>query len=112
MGAEGWLAVSYGAFPAETVALYRLVKAGQIEEALKFIVGSFPCLNLICMQNLEQYIKLSEKQTGLGSEYVRAPTADTCRVKERETILKIINEGIEPADLQFLCCRPANVYID
>jgi len=34
MGADGWVAGLVCAFPAETVAIYRLVKAGRIEEAL------------------------------------------------------------------------------
>jgi 4-hydroxy-tetrahydrodipicolinate synthase len=40
-----------------------------------------------------QYIKLAAAQTGLGSEYVRAPRLMLAG-EERERILKIINEGI------------------
>src|SRR5690606_35491794 len=35
MGARGWVAGLVCAFPAETVAIYRLVAAGRIEEALQ-----------------------------------------------------------------------------
>ena len=35
MGADGWVAGLVCAFPKETVAIYNLVKAGRIEEALK-----------------------------------------------------------------------------
>ena len=35
MGADGWVAGLVCAFPKETVAIYNLVKSGQIEEALK-----------------------------------------------------------------------------
>ena len=34
MGADGWVAGLVDAFPAETVAIYRLTKAGRIDEAL------------------------------------------------------------------------------
>jgi 4-hydroxy-tetrahydrodipicolinate synthase len=35
MGADGWVAGLVCAFPKETVAIYRLVKAGHIAEAQK-----------------------------------------------------------------------------
>jgi len=41
---------------------------------------------------LVQYIKLAATQTGLGSEYVRAPGLKLAG-KERERILNVINEG-------------------
>ena len=94
MGAEGWVGGLVCAFPAETVALYRLVKAGQIDEALKIHRWFLPLLELDLHAKLVQYIKLAEAQTGIGSEYVRAPRL-TLVGKERETILKIIKEGIE-----------------
>ena len=94
MGAEGWVGGLVCAFPAETVALYRLVKAGQIDEALKIHRWFLPLLELDLHAKLVQYIKLAEAQTGIGSEYVRAPRL-TLVGKERETILKIIMEGIE-----------------
>ena len=94
MGAEGWVGGLVCAFPAETVALYRLVKAGQIDDALKIHRWFLPLLELDLHAKLVQYIKLAEAQTGIGSEYVRAPRL-TLVGKERETILKIIKEGIE-----------------
>ena len=98
MGAEGWVGGLVCAFPAETVALYRLVKAGQIDEALKIHRWFLPLLELDLHAKLVQYIKLAEAQTGIGSEYVRAPRL-TLVGKERETILKIIKEGIESRPL-------------
>jgi len=94
MGAEGWVGGLVCAFPAETVALYRLVKAGQIDEALKIHRWFLPLLELDLHAKLVQYIKLAESQTGIGSEYVRAPRL-TLVGKERETVLKIIMEGIK-----------------
>jgi len=93
MGAEGWVGGLVCAFPEETVAIYRLVKAGQIEEALKIHRWFLPLLELDLHSKLVQYIKLAEKQTGLGSEYVRPPRLALAGA-ERETILKIINQGI------------------
>jgi len=52
-----------------------------------------PLLELDIHPKLVQYIKLAEKQTGLGSEYVRAPRL-TLVGEERERILKIIDDGI------------------
>jgi 4-hydroxy-tetrahydrodipicolinate synthase len=93
MGAEGWVGGLVCAFPEETVAIYRLVKAGQIEEALKIHRWFLPLLELDLHPKLVQYIKLAEAKTGLGSEYVRAPRL-TLTGTERENVLKIINEGI------------------
>ena len=93
MGAEGWVGGLVCAFPAETVALYRLVKAGQIEDALKIHRWFLPLLELDLHPKLVQYIKLAEAQTGIGSEYVRAPRL-TLVGAERENVLKVINDGI------------------
>lgn len=93
MGADGWVAGLVCAFPAETVAIYRLVKAGRIAEALKIYRWFMPLLELDIHSKLVQYIKLAEQQTGIGSEWVRAPRL-TLAGAERERVLKIINDGI------------------
>ena len=93
MGAEGWVGGLVCAFPAETVAIYRLVKAGMVEEALKIHRWFLPLLELDLHPKLVQYIKLAETQTGIGSEYVRSPRLALVG-KEREEILSIINTGI------------------
>lgn len=93
MGAEGWVGGLVCAFPEETVAIYRLVKAGKIEDALKIHRWFLPLLELDLHPKLVQYIKLAEAQTGIGSEYVRAPRL-TLTGAERESVLKIINDGI------------------
>ena len=91
MGADGWVAGLVCAFPAETVAVYRLVKAGRIEEALAIYRWFLPVLELDIHSKLVQYIKLAEAQTGIGSEYVRAPRLPLVG-KEREKILQIIGQ--------------------
>ncbi|HTR27941.1 MAG TPA: dihydrodipicolinate synthase family protein [Puia sp.] len=93
MGAHGWVAGLVCAFPAETVAIYRLVKAGRTEEALEIHRWFLPLLELDIHPKLVQYIKLAEAETGLGTEYVRAPRL-TLVGKERDHILGIIREGI------------------
>lgn len=93
LGAAGWVAGLVCAFPKETVAVYNLVKANRIEEALKIYRWFLPLLELDIHPKLVQYIKLAEQETGIGSEYVRAPRL-TLVGEERERILKIIREGI------------------
>ncbi len=93
LGADGWVAGLVCAFPAETVAIYNLVKAGKIAAAAKIYRWFMPLLELDIHSKLVQYIKLAEMQTGIGSENVRAPRL-TLVGEERERILKIINDGI------------------
>jgi 4-hydroxy-tetrahydrodipicolinate synthase len=93
LGADGWVAGLVCAFPAETVAIYKLVKAGRIEDATKIYRWFMPLLELDIHPKLVQYIKLAEKQTGIGSEEVRPPRLKLTG-EERERILKIINDGI------------------
>jgi dihydrodipicolinate synthase/N-acetylneuraminate lyase len=93
LGAVGWVGGLVCAFPAETVAVYRLVKAGKIEEALKIYRWFLPLLELDLHAKLVQYIKLAEQQAGLGSELVRAPRL-TLVGEERERILKVINTSL------------------
>ncbi|MBD0331107.1 MAG: dihydrodipicolinate synthase family protein [Chitinophagaceae bacterium] len=94
LGADGWVAGLVDAFPEETVAIYKLVKAGTIQEAARIYRWFMPLLELDIHPKLVQYIKLAEAQTGLGTEYVRAPRL-TLIGEERERILKIINDAIE-----------------
>ncbi|HVU98233.1 MAG TPA: dihydrodipicolinate synthase family protein [Puia sp.] len=111
MGADGWVAGLVCAFPAETVAVYRLVKAGRTEEALAIYRWFLPVLELDIHSKLVQYIKLAEVQTGIGSEYVRAPRLPL-EGKERERILKVIGEAVatRPALPDYLSIRPENTF--
>jgi len=93
LGADGWVAGLVCAFPKETVAIYRLVKAGRIKEAREIYRWFMPLLELDIHSKLVQYIKLAEKQTGLGSEYVREPRL-ILKAAEREQYLKLINDSI------------------
>ena len=93
MGAVGWVAGLVCAFPAETVAIYKLVKAGRIEEARTIYRWFMPLLDLDIHAKLVQYIKLAETEAGIGSEAVRPPRL-TLIGEERERVLKIIRTGI------------------
>src|SRR5690606_18197091 len=94
MGADGWVAGLVCAFPAETVAIFKLVKAGKIKEALEIYRWFMPLLELDIHPKLVQYIKLAEQETGIGSEIVRAPRL-MLEGTEREQILGIIRKGIK-----------------
>jgi 1-pyrroline-4-hydroxy-2-carboxylate deaminase len=93
LGADGWVAGLVCAFPSETVAIYNMVKNGDLEKARTLYRWFMPLLELDIHPKLVQYIKLAETQAGIGSEYVRAPRL-TLTGEERTAVLKIIDDGI------------------
>lgn len=93
MGADGWVAGLVDAFPRETVAIFKLVKAGRYDEALAIYRWFLPLLELDIHPKLVQYIKLAAKETGIGSEYVRAPRL-VLEGKEKENVLAVILPAI------------------
>ncbi len=93
MGADGWVAGLVCAFPRETVAIYRLIKAGRIQEALEIYRWFLPVLELDVSTKLVQNIKLAESLTGLGNEIVRLPRLPL-EGAERERILNILNTAL------------------
>ncbi len=110
-GADGLVAGLVDAFPRETVAIYRLIKAGHFSEALKIYRWFLPLLELDIHAKLVQYIKLAATQTGIGTEHVRAPRLPI-EGTEREEVLAIINEAIitKPGLPDYLNLQPvANV---
>lgn len=92
-GADGLVAGLVCAFPAETVAIYKLVKSERYAEALALYRWFMPLLELDIHPKLVQYIKLAESKVGLGSEYVRAPRLQLIG-KEREQILATIDAAL------------------
>jgi len=94
MGADGWVAGLVCAFPAETVAIYELAKAGRIQEAITIYKWFMPLLELDVSPQLVQNIKLAEVGTGIGTENVRAPRLPL-QGAERQRVLKIIEEGLK-----------------
>ncbi len=93
MGADGWVAGLVCAFPRETVAVYRLVKAGKYKEALAIYRWFLPVLELDVSTKLVQNIKLAETLTGLGNEIVRAPRLPLVG-EERSRVLNILNSAL------------------
>lgn len=93
MGADGWVAGLVCAFPKETVAIYELVKAGRIDEALKIFRWFLPLLELDINPKLVQNIKLAEVATGIGTENVRAPRLPLAG-EERERVQKVIDDAM------------------
>lgn len=94
MGADGWVAGLVDAFPAETVAIYRLAKAGRVDEALAIYRWFLPLLELDINPQLVQNIKLAAVHTGIGTEHVRAPRRPLVG-PERERVLEIIKAGLD-----------------
>lgn len=93
LGAHGWVAGLVDAFPAETVAIYRLVKANRYAEALTIYRWFLPILDLDIRPKLVQYIKLAAQSTGIGTPHVRAPRL-ALKEQERQIIQKVIDEGL------------------
>lgn len=93
MGADGWVAGLVDAFPAETVAIYRLVIAGKIEEAREIYRWFLPILELDINPQLVQNIKLAEVMTGIGTEHVRAPRHILVG-EERKRVIGILEKGL------------------
>jgi len=73
LGAVGWVAGLVCAFPKETVALYNLVKANEIEKARALYRWFMPLLHLDVSTKFVQNIKLVEAMVGVGTEHVRPP---------------------------------------
>ncbi|GAB3527637.1 dihydrodipicolinate synthase family protein [Pontibacter brevis] len=94
LGADGWVAGLVCAFPRETVAIYELVKADRLKEAVKLNRWFFPLLELDVHPKLVQNIKLAEVHTGLGTEQVRLPRMPL-EGEEREQVLKIIQQALD-----------------
>ncbi len=73
VGAVGWVAGLVVAFPKETVAIYRLMRAGRQAEALAIYRWFRPLLDLDVSTYLVQNIKLAEAIAIGSNERVRAP---------------------------------------
>jgi len=93
LGADGIVGGLVDAFPRETVAIYKLVKAGQYKEALDIYRWFLPVLELDIHPKLVQYIKLAATQTGLSTEHVRAPRLKI-EGEERKKVLATIDAAI------------------
>jgi 4-hydroxy-tetrahydrodipicolinate synthase len=93
-GAVGWVSGLANSFPREAVQLFRLARAGRVNEALELYRWFMPLLHLDVATKLVQYIKLANQMTGEGSEWVRAPRL-TLEGEERAKISAIIQHAID-----------------
>jgi len=93
IGADGWVAGLVCAFPAETVAIYELAKAGRVQEAIEIYRWFLPLLELDINTKLVQNIKLAEVATGIGTENVREPRLPLVG-EERRNVLEIIEQAL------------------
>ncbi len=94
MGADGLVAGLVCAFPAETVAIFNLAKAGRIEEAREIYRWFMPLSELDIDPQLVQNIKLAEVYTGIGSENVRKPRLPLSG-KRRQEVIEIIESSLK-----------------
>lgn len=97
-GAQGWVAGLVNAFPAESVELFKLARAGRHEDAFALYRWFLPLLRMDTVPKFVQLIKWVQGETGTGSATVRAPRLEL--------------HGVELADAQqvlkaALASRPA-----
>ena len=93
MGADGWVAGLVAAFPAETVAIWRLARAGRIAEALPIYRWFRPLLDVDVSTKLVQNIKLVEALAINSNDRCRAPRLPLVGA-ERDRIVKIVEKAL------------------
>ena len=92
-GADGWVAGLVVAFPKETVALFRLVSAGRLDEARRLYAWFRPLLDLDVSTNLVQNIKLAEMLAIDSNDRVRAPRLPL-QGAERQRVTEVIETAL------------------
>ena len=93
VGAVGWVAGLVVAFPRETVAIYRLMRAGRREEALAIYRWFRPLLDLDVSTYLVQNIKLAEVHAIGSNDRVRMPRQPLCG-ERRAAAEKIVTAAL------------------
>jgi dihydrodipicolinate synthase/N-acetylneuraminate lyase len=97
MGAAGWVAGLVAAFPAETVALWRLHRSGRMAEAQQLYRWFRPLLDLDVSTKLVQNIKLVETLVIGTNDRCRGPRLALAG-PERERVVKVVEQALQ--------CRP------
>jgi len=93
LGCVGWIAGLVVAFPKETVAIYNLVQAGRITEALEIYRWFLPLLHLDIGPKFVQKIKLTEAIVRGTSPVVRQPRLQLVGEEEAE-VRGIVETGL------------------
>ncbi len=93
LGIDGWVAGTGIALPAENQYLWELLRAGEWDQARTFFRWFQPLMKLDTHVHFVQYIKLCLQETGLGTEWVRAPRLPLAG-DERKQVLKIIRDAL------------------
>ncbi len=93
-GAKGWVSGLVNSFPKEAVRLFRLARAGKVDEAYALYKWFMPLLHLDVDVKLVQMIKLANQMTGQGSENVRAPRLKLSGA-ERAMVEQVVGHALE-----------------
>ena len=93
-GAKGWVSGLVNTFPRESVRLYELAKAGRVDEAVALYRWFMPLLHLDVDVKLVQMIKLANRMTGEGAEWVRRPRM-VLEGEQRAMVEAVVNRAIE-----------------
>ncbi|WP_295815456.1 dihydrodipicolinate synthase family protein [uncultured Deinococcus sp.] len=72
-GATGWVAGLVNAYPAESVRLFELARAGEWAQAQELYRWFLPLLRLDTVNKFVQLIKFVQEEVGHGNARVRAP---------------------------------------
>ena len=93
MGAVGWVAGLVAAFPVETVAIWRLARAGKLAEALEIYRWFRPLLDLDVSTKLVQNIKLVEALAIQSNDRCRPPRLPLMGA-ERSRVVKVVEKAL------------------
>jgi 4-hydroxy-tetrahydrodipicolinate synthase len=90
VGATGWVAGLVNTFPAESVELFNLARAGRFEEAFALYRWFLPLLRMDTGPKFVQLIKWVQGETGTGFARVRPPRLeiDGADLREAQAVLK------------------------
>ena len=94
LGAVGWVAGLVCAFPAETVAIYNLAKAGKFDRARDIYRWFMPLLHLDVSHRFVQNIKLVEHGVRGTATTVRAPRLPL-PPEEKERVTALIRAALQ-----------------
>ena len=93
MGAVGWVAGLSAAFPAETVAIWKLLQDGKWTEARALYRWFRPLLDVDVSNKLVQNIKLVEALVIKTNDRCRAPRLPLAG-RERAAIVKVVEDAM------------------